>query len=75
VGECFFWYWLTRIVPDKIQESCKTVIVEVVVIIASETQELFVHYITCISNYFAYMYFVLLSCMSEKGTMVEWRGV
>jgi len=21
VGECFFWYWLTRVVPDKIQRA------------------------------------------------------
>jgi len=29
VGECFFWYWLTRVVPDKVQ-SCKMVVVVVV---------------------------------------------
>jgi len=23
VGECFFWYWLTRVVPDKIQRAVK----------------------------------------------------
>jgi len=23
MGECFFWYWLTRVVPDKIQRAVK----------------------------------------------------
>ena len=28
MGECFFWYWLTRVVPDS-PESCKMVVVVV----------------------------------------------
>jgi len=23
VGECFFWYWLTRVVPVKVQRAVK----------------------------------------------------
>jgi len=23
VGECFFWYWLTRVVPDKFHRAVK----------------------------------------------------
>ena len=23
MGECFFWYWLTQAVPDKIQTAVK----------------------------------------------------
>ena len=33
-GECFFWYRLTRIVPDK---GRKTVVVVVVVVVVSAT--------------------------------------
>jgi len=28
-----FWYWLTRVVPDKIQKSCKMIVVVVVVVV------------------------------------------
>ena len=36
MGECFFWYRLTRVVPDKIQ-SHETAIVVVVVVVVDRT--------------------------------------
>jgi len=29
VGECFFWYWLIRVIPDKIQSAVKRLCVYV----------------------------------------------
>jgi len=34
VGECFFWYRLTRVFPGQIPQSRKTVVVVVVVVVA-----------------------------------------
>jgi len=34
MGECFFWYWFTRVALDtQNPENCKTVVVVVVVVI------------------------------------------
>jgi len=34
VGECFFWYWLTRVVPDEIHRAVKRLCVCVCVDLA-----------------------------------------
>ena len=30
VGECFFWYWLTQVVPDKFHRAVKRLCVCVI---------------------------------------------
>jgi len=36
MGECFFWYQLTRVVPDKNPESHKMVVVVVVLFLQTD---------------------------------------
>jgi len=35
VGECFFWFWLTQVVPDKIHRAIKWLCVRVCDILQS----------------------------------------
>jgi len=40
VGECFFWYRLTRVVPDKFHRAVKRLCVCVCVVIVTITMQL-----------------------------------
>ena len=40
VGECFFWYWLTRVVLDKVRRAIKRLCVFVCVVSSTENWQL-----------------------------------
>ena len=46
-----FWYWLNQVVPDKIQEGCKTVVCVFLLRFSSFKNILLLYYVTLFAEY------------------------
>ena len=72
VGECFFWYRLTRVFPDKIQSAVKRLCVCVCVVCVTLLAQYMLWCNVCLSVCLSVSLSVCLSvCLSQAGILLK----